>query len=424
MDNIFYEGNSSEDESSTSEENNEEVDQYFMNMSEKNKYELNRNKLFTRDIISHNIVVDSHNYYQAGEDFNTSNFNVLFDFEKKGDNKKSITTNYEVYNNVIGFRIISCSVRTPPFNINKTNNMIKYRIGDDPEIHTITINPGEYSITDLRDVLQIYSGRIKKHTLPNTINKLEEEGADLWNTNWGDDVTVYSQYVTYSDTRANEVVDTDYTEADLDSDGGRPSPFYRPLSEALQYGSINVTPYTFSIKWFETEEFNLDIPVDFNKELIKYKSNIFRFEFYNPDKDKEVTILWDYNNITRGAAKCFGFLPKETTSSKNVMYSDRTPDIGSQFVDLAIPEIPSIVCKRNSSGRDTLDRLQLRAGHGEYFHHRNIDKPIHQPYFMPIKLHRINIQLWSQNNELYDSNNSDVSFEFEITMLKNKELLR
>ena len=28
MDNIFYEGNSSEDESSTSEENNEEVDQY------------------------------------------------------------------------------------------------------------------------------------------------------------------------------------------------------------------------------------------------------------------------------------------------------------------------------------------------------------------------------------------------------------
>ena len=41
-----------------------------------------------------------------------------------------------------------------------------------------------------------------------------------------------------------------------------------------------------------------------------------------------------------------------------------------------------------------------------------------------MKLHRINIQLWAVNNELYDTNNSDVSFEFEITMLKNIALLR
>ena len=45
-------------------------------------------------------------------------------------------------------------------------------------------------------------------------------------------------------------------------------------------------------------------------------------------------------------------------------------------------------------------------------------------YFTPIKLHRLNIQLWAVNNELYDTNNSDVSFEFEITMVKNINLLR
>ena len=44
-------------------------------------------------------------------------------------------------------------------------------------------------------------------------------------------------------------------------------------------------------------------------------------------------------------------------------------------------------------------------------------------FFNPIKLHRLNIQLWAVNNELYDTNNSDLSFEFEITMLKNKKLL-
>ena len=71
-----------------------------------------------------------------------------------------------------------------------------------------------------------------------------------------------------------------------------------------------------------------------------------------------------------------------------------------------------------------IDRIQLKAGHGEYLHHRSIYEGKQPIYFNPIKLHRLNIQLWAVNNELYDTNNSDVSFEFEITMLKNISLLR
>ena len=52
-----------------------------------------------------------------------------------------------------------------------------------------------------------------------------------------------------------------------------------------------------------------------------------------------------------------------------------------------------------------------------------VDESNVQQYFAPITLHRLNIQLWAVNNVLYDSNNSDASYEFEITMVKNKKLL-
>ena len=93
-------------------------------------------------------------------------------------------------------------------------------------------------------------------------------------------------------------------------------------------------------------------------------------------------------------------------------------------VDLVIPEIPSIACKRNSFGREIIERIQLSAGHGQFLHyHPSKDESIIQNYFNPRKLHRLTIQLYAPNNELYDTRNSDNSFEFEITMVSDKKLL-
>ena len=119
--------------------------------------------LFTKDIIRKKIVVDSHNYFQADNNFNTSNFDVLFDFEKKPgtDSSSLITTNYDIYHNVIGFRLLKTTIRPPPYNINKTNNVIKYKssaTGD--TIHTLTINPGQYEVGELAEVFQLYPERV------------------------------------------------------------------------------------------------------------------------------------------------------------------------------------------------------------------------------------------------------------------------
>ena len=404
MDNTFYNphNNHSLNDSSGEEESDEEEDYLetrFSNMVKKSRYEKYRKKLFTPDIVRKKIVVDSHNYYQSDTDFNTSNFDVQFDFERKSGESSSslITTNYEIYNHVISFKLLKTTIRTPPYNINKTNNIIAYKVNG--VLYTITINPGQYEVGELAQVFQKYDARYKKQSLDNSGKSIDQQ---------------YSHYAIYDDPGIQDVgiVDTNLTNV-----------------------SSLKTPNTFRITFLDTDETNLNLPSSESGRSLNGLINKFEY-FPSPARDTEsepleLIILWDYNNITRGAARLFGFLPKERTIlsdndsgiKKYEFFSDRLLDVSSHFVDLVIPEIPSISCKRNSSGRDIIERIQLRAGHGEYLHYRTAESDLSPVYFNPLKLHRINIQLWAQNNELYDTNNSDVSFEFEITMLKNIGLL-
>ena len=170
MDNSFYTQDNNIVSSSDDESEEENVlETRFSNMVKKERYEKYRNKLFTPDIVKKKIVVDSHNYFQADTGFNTSNFDVLFDFERKsGDSDTSmITTNYDIYNNVIGFKLLKTTIRTPPYNINNTNNVIRYKIKGETTIHTITINPGQYEVGELAQVFQKYDERYKKQDLIN-----------------------------------------------------------------------------------------------------------------------------------------------------------------------------------------------------------------------------------------------------------------
>ena len=396
MDNTFINDTylSDSDDSSSSSDNSTEYidrDRFFLNMIKEHEYEKNRNKLFTKGIVKKNIVIDSHNYYQAGSNFNTSNFDVVFDYKKLSESNASsmVTTNYDIYSDVIGFRLLKTTIRTPPYNVNKTNNIIKYKriltgtnAVPDNTIYTITINPGQYDIANLRDVFQKYEGVTVNNSQVNSINKK------------------YTQYVTYSQ-----------------HDGAGSNEHFTG-----EFYSTNVTNMTLPDE-------NINDDVKGIKFLLKYSPDA-KTDPTAEDPAITAEILWDYDNITRGAARLLGFLPKsvktvfeDSNSSHSEVYSNRLLDISTHYADLVIPEIPSIACKRNSSGREIIERIQMKAGHGEYLHYRSVFDNEDQNYFSPIKLHRLNIQLWASNNELYDTNNSDVSFEFEITMVKDKKLL-
>ena len=371
---------SSDDSSDSGSEEDEEYkytkQSHFLNMTKLEDYEKNRDMLYTKDILRKRLVIDSHNYFQ-GDSFNTSDFKVVFDFDT-AEGSSLVTTNYDIYHNVIGFRLVRTTIRTPPFNINSTNNIIKYKKSSTGDtIHTVTINPGVYNMSDLGNVFQNYQGSLSAATTT-------DASATVATAN-------YAHFVTYSD--ASSISSGSYSA-----------------------GSDTFTPSNNTFTWtFHNVDSTTSTSTNGNKAMA------YDLTFNGTD---EITILWDFDNITRGTARLFGFLPKKKTSVSQKLFSDRTPDVSSHFVDLSIPQIPSIGCKRNSSGRDIIERIQLKAGHGEYLHYGiDVDESNVQQYFSPITLHRINIQLWAVNNVLYDSNNSDASFEFEITMVKNKQLL-
>lgn len=367
---------SSDTDYESSEDEAEEVSNktHFLNMTTLSEYEKNRDQLFTKDILRKRIVIDSHNYFQP-ENFNTSDFTVVFDFETDAGTSL-VTTNYDIYHNVIGFRLVRTTIRTPPYNVNSTNNIIRYKKGTSDTIHTFTMNPGVYTMTDLASVFQKYDGALTKNAE---------------NTSETYDVNQLAQFGTYSDT---SITSGTYN-------GGT--------------GQFVAGDNTLSVVFHRGDSTS-------STSTTRTKGMIYDMTFKSDSE--EINILWDYDNITRGAARLYGFLPKETTSVSQKLYSNRTPDVSSHFVDLAIPQIPNIGCKRNSSGRNIIERIQLDKGHGEYLHYKALsDEGQTQHFFSPITLHRLRIQLWAVNNVLYDTNNSDTSFEFEITMVKNKKLL-
>jgi len=287
----------------------------FMDQSLVSSYEKVRGELFSKQIMKGSIYIQS-DTYQKSSDFTTSNYVATF----------------EEIKSVIGIQLKSATIRVPQYNVNKTNNVIWYNDGSD---HSVTINPGYYTASELATALSV--------TTPANTHR-----------------------VTYS--------------------GSAP-----PFTAATTYYSSNSTT------------------TDDNK-------NDMIFKLVN---GTNIKFLWSKNNVTKGAARLFGFNPVDSSDIvAGPYYSDKPPDFSQHFVDLVIPEIPGIACKRcifNGGRKDILDRIPLTEPSGEYLRYEPDN--YNTNYFTPIKLDKLNIQLFSDNNEVFDSQNTPNSFEFEITVL-------
>lgn len=450
MENVFEIVESSSDEESE-DETIDRISQSskLLNRFPTNQYEKNRNKLFTKQIIKKNIVIDSQSYYfgpmpghsitsdftpwnenpteaafqqQGFQSVNFSSSNYIVPLELKrnvsilGLPTPSFTADHGIFNNVIGFKLKKAIIRTPTYNINKTNNVITYipGFGDGftagSAIRIITINPGVYNAQELADVFQRYKG-----------NEYPNEGDSFNPEN-------HAQFCVYSTITTGQYYDAD--EEEYQSIG----------SGTWNSGSFVAHQNSFTCKFKEHDASDIGVGVNYTSFKdssdavdMDTSTNYYRgmgFQFGYPGLEphpntsgQAVTVIWNYNSVTRGAAKLFGFLPQTRVSGLH-QYSNKAPDMSSQFVDLVIPQIPSIACKKNSNGKDIIDRIQLNARHGEnvYYTSREEESSI-QNYFSPIRLSKLQIQLFSWNDVFYDSQNSDNSFEFEITMINDKRLL-
>ena len=143
---------------------------------------------------------------------------------------------------------------------------------------------------------------------------------------------------------------------------------------------------------------------------------------YTISHSSNFIIKWSISGT--GSHTLFGFSNSDTINSTSHI-SDNTADQTKHFVDLVIPEIPSIACKMGSK-KQVIDRIPLNSPSGSLVYYRSPEGELQtHNYFYPMKLSSLTIQLYDNDStSLYSCNNGHNYFEFEITIVKNTELFK
>ncbi len=143
---------------------------------------------------------------------------------------------------------------------------------------------------------------------------------------------------------------------------------------------------------------------------------------YTISHSSNFIIKWSTSGT--GSHTLFGFNNSDTINNTSHI-SDNTADQTKHFVDLVIPEIPSIACKMGSK-KQVIDRIPLNSPSGSLVYYRAPEAELQtHNYFYPMKLSSLNIQLYDNDStSLYSCNNGHNYFEFEITIVKNTELFK
>ena len=150
-------------------------------------------------------------------------------------------------------------------------------------------------------------------------------------------------------------------------------------------------------------------------------SNSTNFK-YTISHSSNFIIKWSTSG--KGSHTLFGFSNSDTSNSTSHI-SVTAVDQTKHFVDLVIPEIPSIACKMGSK-KKVIDRIPLNSPSGSLVYYRSPEGELQtHNYFYPMKLSRLNIQLYDNHiTNFYDCNQGHNYFEFEITIVKNTELFK
>jgi len=177
---------------------------------------------------------------------------------------------------------------------------------------------------------------------------------------------------------------------------------------------LSVGSYTFSELGDHLKD---ELNSQLSPEVFEVVSNqtTYKYTIENKTTPTPQQFSLDWNTSGGYAYRLFGF--NNTTYGNSIAHtSDNVVQQRTQFVDLVIPDIPYIACKRNSIGKHLIDRIPLDCLSGSIMYYSsdiNLEN-----YFTPINLNSLNIQLYEDTTDLlYDCQNNDNSFEFELTIL-------
>ena len=124
----------------------ESLKEFKANQIKDIKYEDFRDKLFTKDIVKKNILIDTISLEERPE--NTSNYKVDFGKDKYPD----------TFKNVIGFRLINSFIPNTFLRVNDNNKTIQYEIFNNSDVsggvNSLILDVGSYTFESLGDHLQ------------------------------------------------------------------------------------------------------------------------------------------------------------------------------------------------------------------------------------------------------------------------------
>ena len=186
---------------------------------------------------------------------------------------------------------------------------------------------------------------------------------------------------------------------------------------------VDLTPgnYTFSSLGFHIED---KLNAAFGVTTFSIISDTITYK-YTINNSVSHYFLWldSFKQLKSTAHRVFGAIRKNETSS-DYSASRTFPNIVDQtkhHVDLVIPEIPSIACKSSPGGKQIIDRIPLTSPSGSLvYYFAPVTEYSSIDYFYPMKLSSLTIQIYdNDSSQLYDSQNGDNYFEFEITILND-----
>lgn len=181
------------------------------------------------------------------------------------------------------------------------------------------------------------------------------------------------------------------------------------------------TPIKLTVGSYTFSELGIHLETELNSrlfpEVFEVISNQTKYKYTIENKTSPTPNQFslDWNTSGGYAYRLFGF--NNTIYANSIEHtSENVVQQSNQFVDLVIPEIPYIACKRNSIGKNLIDRIPLDCPQGSIMYYSsdiNLEN-----YFTPINLNSLNIQLYEDTTDLpYECQNNDNSFEFELTIL-------
>lgn len=326
---------------------------FNQNNSLKTNYLNMRNELFTKDIMKTKVLIDSHDKI----DNSPSNSDYTIKLSKLAD----------TFKNVIGFRMIECSIPITGYNINENNNTI-----------TIEIQVIDDSVSS-RD----FGNRILNIEFP-VGNYTAVEVGNVITTEIRNTLINLNTGINISDATGLTVDGRDAYESDISNQNDRIFDIrFNEETENYEFFVWNFDNVTLSIN-------NGD------------NSNLF-YRLLGTNRDETIIFQKGFDN----------------PQPERIIHHNYS------FLDIVVDNIPSIACKINTNGKHVIDRVFVNVDRGTILNYRVPESETQtNNYFYPISLDNINIQILAPGGELYDPSRSGHNyFEFEITTLVNTKLM-